>query len=261
MTVASSLKRILSRVTSEKSADLSTFNRVEFYKEVYYKELERRNSLMNEVVLQGTVLIALISGIFFLLKEFQTNIPFSKPFFQFAVLTDLILITFTGYHLFDSYYKFKKSGRSNAFLPHLKAIDKYYNDCAARSNQPAFENHLKNLFIQLSDTQFDNNNDKSRSLTKASKWMTVSFAGAAVVVFIFFLNFAIDPYYRKYQTDKTNERSTRTAKAGRTYATAGKGTDTTRTSDSYRKKRELGRTPNVDKSKLDRQGKPPKPLR
>lgn len=41
------------------------FNRIEFYKELYYKELERKGALNNEIALQSTVLIALLSGIFF----------------------------------------------------------------------------------------------------------------------------------------------------------------------------------------------------
>ena len=164
------------------------FNRLEFYKENYYKELERRNSLTSEVALQGTVMIALISGIFWLLQSFATSMPYSAELFKLSVFIELMLITCTGYHLFDSYYKFSKKGRPSAFLPKLEDIDKYYDECKGKADQPAFEGYLKRTFIRLSDTQFINNNDKTVGLTRASKWMTRSFGCAGVVVFIFFIN-------------------------------------------------------------------------
>lgn len=214
------------------------FNRLEFYKENYYKELERRNSLTSEVALQGTVMIALISGIFWLLQSFVTSMPYSADLFKLSVFIELILITCTGYHLFDSYYKFSKKGRPSAFLPKLEDIDKYYDECKGKADQPAFESYLKRTFIRLSDTQFINNNDKTVGLTKASKWMTRSFGCAGVVVFIFFINFTANPYYIDYQKKLKHERSKRTTKSS-TIRKPASGTSERTPSDSIdRKKRE-----------------------
>jgi hypothetical protein len=224
------------------------FNRLEFYKENYYKEVERLSRLTNEIALQGTVMIALISGIFYLLNLFATAIPRILAIFQFVTFVELVLIIVTGYYLFSSYYKFAKKGRAYQYLPELKKIDKYYDDCKGISDQPRFDKYLKDNFIEMSDKLFRNNNDKTRSLTEASKWMTFSFTGAAVIVLIFFLNFIGNPYYIENQKNKSkHERSARAAKATGTSTGATTRTDSTRTNHPDRKKRELGRTSDLDK--------------
>jgi len=227
--------------------EVDHFNRLEFYKENYYKEVERLSRLTNEIALQGTVLIALISGIFYLLNSFITVIPFALPFFQLIVLAELVPITRAGYYLFQSYSKVAEKGREYQYLPELNKIDKYYDECKGISDQPRFDQFLKKNFIEMSDKLFLNNNDKSKCLTDASKWLAVSFGGASGIVLIFFLNSIANPYYTEYQNKVKNERSTGTAKTTRSNPGATKRTDSTRTSNPDRKKRELGRTPDMDK--------------
>ncbi|WP_138485394.1 hypothetical protein [Dyadobacter bucti] len=211
--------------------DSVPFNRLEFYKENYYKEIERRNSLTNEIGLLGTVMIALVSGVYVLFTSFKNPIPCITLIFNLLVAVDLYFILGTGYHLLSSYYKFSTKGRTSLLLPRLKVMEGYYDVCKDPSHQDEFENYLKDQFITLSDQLVESNNDKSRDLTKSASWMTSSFKGAAVLIVCFLVNYTAEPFITRFikntkeiHTAKdNNEQRPKSVKTG-----AGPTTDTAR---------------------------------
>ncbi|MCE6993113.1 hypothetical protein [Dyadobacter sp. CY323] len=205
------VKNLINKLSGQQSTndpsppEIPKFNRLDFYKENYYKEVERRNSLNNEITLQGTVLIALISGVFILLTSFKNPVHCVVLFFNFFVLVELIFIVGTGYHLFNSYYKFNKGGREFLLLPKMKEVEQYFKDCKKHPDPDEFEDFLREKFILISDNISEHNNDKSTDLTRSSGWMTRSFAGASFIVFCFLVNYSVEPYLRKDEKPSDQE--------------------------------------------------------
>lgn len=180
----------------EQDISSTKFKRTDFYKELYYKELERRSSLNNEIALQSTVLIAFLSGLFFLRQSFQSSIDCFVILLSIVIAANVIVVMITGYFLFRSYYDFLKKGRKYEYLPTLKEIDSFYIECAKQNKADTFEDYLINTLVTVTDSHLINNDEKTQLLTKAARWMTRSFFLAAIVVFLFLFQSPIEALFQ-----------------------------------------------------------------
>ena len=196
------IQNLINRLTSQQAQPLPPspepkINRLEFYRDYYYKEVDRNTGLTNEITLQGTVMIALISGLFILLTSFKSSSGVATILFNLFVLFDLFCIFRTGYFLLKSYYKFDKGGRESFYLPRIAMLEQHYQNSKDNVNPNEFEESLIDNFCEAFSQLRDNNNDKSNNLNKSSDWMTKSFAAAAFILFCFLVNYTVEPYLEK----------------------------------------------------------------
>jgi len=189
----------------QQSNSSNSFDRISFYKEIYYKELDRKSSLNNEVTLQGTILVALLSGIFFLFTSTKSKILCVNTCFNIVILINIVLILVTGYYLFKSYYDFDNKGRKYHYLPKISDIEQYYVTCSQRSNSIEFESYLIDTLIVVADSHIEKNDHKTLLLTNSAKWMAWSFRLAAVIIVMFLLNTIIEPYISSKETLTTKK--------------------------------------------------------
>lgn len=161
---------------------------LEFYKEVYYKELDRRNSLNTEIALQGTILVAIISGIFFLLTNLKSDRVWLYHLVSGLVGIETVIGLVAAFLLMRSYYDFWKKGRTFVYLPHMKSVNAYYKQVDKRE----FNSFLQDAFIEACDSHIEHNDHKTSLLTKSSRWMTYLMLGGAVITIVFLGNYLLD---------------------------------------------------------------------
>ena len=116
-------------------------NRFDFYKEFYFKELDRRDEINNSLSLPIGIITALFAGIFYLFTNFDyssetslilINICSCKLTYQILLISLFVLSILTGtiflciaiYHLIKSYSDFP-NGYQYEVLPDTNQIDLY----------------------------------------------------------------------------------------------------------------------------------------
>lgn len=163
----------------------SKFNHLDFYKEVYYRELERRNSLNTEIALQGTILVAIISGIFFLLTNLKSDHEWLHILFSALVVLETIVGLIAAWLLMRSYYDFFKKGRTFTYLPAMKDVDAYFKQV----DRNEFDSFLQDSFIEACDSHIAHNDHKTRLLTRSSRWITYLMLVGAIITIVFLGNY------------------------------------------------------------------------
>lgn len=123
----------------------TTNGNLDFYKEVYYKELERRNHLNTEISLQTTLLVAIVSGLFYLLNSFKTEHLSLFCFFIALFLVNLGHALCAGYYLLRSYYDFLHEGRAYKYLPKMALVDRYFHEVEDQEYRSTFSHPLQKL--------------------------------------------------------------------------------------------------------------------
>lgn len=176
---------------------------LEFYKEVYYKELDRRNSLNTEIALQGTILVAIISGIFFLLTNLKTDRAWLHHVFSGVVGLETLVGFFTASILMRSYYDYMKKGRKFDYLPAMKDVDAYYKQV----DRKEFDSFLKDAFVAACDSHIEHNDDKTKLLTTSSRWMTYLMLGGAFITIVFLGNYLLDNPNLKTTGNNADQKS------------------------------------------------------
>ena len=190
---------------------------LEFYKEVYYKELDRRSSLNTEIALQGTILVAIISGIFFLLTNLKSNRAWLHHLFSVLVGLETIIGFFAAFLLMRSYYDFLENGRTFNYLPTMKRVDAYYRQV----DQKEFNSFLQDAFVEACDSHIEHNDDKTRLLTKSSRWMTYLMFGGVIITTVFLGNYLLDnPNLKSTTNDDQKSKHADTTAAGPASSTA-----------------------------------------
>jgi hypothetical protein len=100
-------------------------NRFEFYKEFYFKELDKRNEINNSLSLPIGIITTLVAGLLYLITNFDYyfHIVLSVLFIGSILVASTFLII-SIYHLVKSYSDFPK-GYDYVILPDTNQIDKY----------------------------------------------------------------------------------------------------------------------------------------
>lgn len=180
----------------------------EFYKEVYYKELERRNSLNTEIALQGTTVVGIISGMFFLLTNIKSDSAWVHWIFTILVSLETLIAFAVIFYLTRSYYDFIEQGRKYTYLPKMRTIEGYQK----RVSKKEFENFMIDSFIEACDNHIEHNDHKSELLTKSSRWMTYLIIVGSAIAFFFVCNYLFDNPNLKNNKNGNQKSGHKTAK-------------------------------------------------
>lgn len=188
---------------------MNRINRYAIYKDIYYKELERKNQLEDSLILPVGIITALSTGLFYLVTNFNYKCIFPlKIFFILFVFVTLIFIIITIYQLIRAYNNFT-FGYEYHYIPYSTEIEQYYVDLIAffkvekKSNDNAIieankviEQFFIKEFIEKSDFNCYNNDKKQSHSYKARVFLIF----ALISIFILLFPYGVD--YYKYKDNK-----------------------------------------------------------
>ena len=188
---------------------MNRINRYEIYKDVYYKELERKNQLEDSLMLPVGIVTALSTGLFYLVTNFNYKCnSYLKYIFIVLVIISLIFIIITIYQLIRAYNNFT-FGYEYHYLSYSAEIEKYYSDLidffkskkhskektVIESNK-IIEQFFIDEFITKSDFNCYNNDKKQSHSYKARVFLIFALITIFILVFPYGIN------YYKYKDNK-----------------------------------------------------------
>lgn len=116
------------------SIKLINMNRLEIYKEIYQKEIERRGELNNDVSIPIGIISILATGYFFYISNFDFKLydnlllhKLNTLFFVILLTIGVIILLKSIYFLLKSYTLFRKKN-IYYYLASPNEIEKYYCD-------------------------------------------------------------------------------------------------------------------------------------
>jgi hypothetical protein len=152
-------------------------NRIEFLKEWFYKEDERKNSLNDSLNIPIGLLTGLIAIISYIFNEFNSlnEKPFIRNCFYFLIIVSIIFWLISVFKLLQSYndlykgYSYLGFPRPSFLKDDNESLKKYYSDYKddlddGISLQSLEEDNLETLLTKCLDTNVYNNDRKSAYL-------------------------------------------------------------------------------------------------
>ena len=170
--------------------------KLDFYKELYFREFDDRNNLNDAISLPISIISALLAGVFYLVTSFDFSKDLSADNIFFLIpLTICVLLTYGSiYYLILSYTSFR--GKYDFIgLPYAEELNKYNIKLTTQSmkknnsseeGEKAFEEYLLKKYVEYADRN-TRVNDKRRGLFLRSKRMLIFGIIAISVSFIPFI--------------------------------------------------------------------------
>jgi hypothetical protein len=174
-------------------------NRYEFYKDLYFKEIERRSQLNNDISIPVGLATVLATAIFY----YFTTYSFKQFFifeivFTFTLLSGTVTLCISVYFIIQSYTFFGRNMPYD-YIAFPKEIEKYYVDYINYETaigiapeqikinaDTAFENYLLEAYIRTTSKNTCTNDKRSFNLYMSKKYIIISF----ISLFIAFIPFA-----------------------------------------------------------------------
>ncbi|MAU25801.1 MAG: hypothetical protein CMH48_02785 [Muricauda sp.] len=162
---------------------------ISFYKEFYFKEIERKNVLDSKVSLPILVLSILVSIHVFILSKGLTG--------NFLLLS-MVLSTINGLAFFVALFFLTKS-YSNLFYSHwykelpvmndILTYEKKLEKEGLKNKSEILEEYLKRELADCASENFNLNKKRTENLAKCKQWMFINilFTAFLVIVYAVFL--------------------------------------------------------------------------
>lgn len=177
-------------------------NKFEFYKENYFKELDKRNEINNSLSLPIGLITAIVAGIFYLLTNFDYKYSLSLTLiFSSTILISLCFLTISVYHLIKAYSDFPKA-YYYSILPDTNEIDNYYqelkkfyssNTGVTDISEQEVENYILNEMIKNTGKNQKNNKRKSKFRYDCEYYLIATLISICLVLPFFGVNYAYKP--------------------------------------------------------------------
>jgi hypothetical protein len=187
---------------------------LEFYKERYYKEVERKNEITSSFSTPIGIISALVAALFYFLTlfDFSINIILSIIFIAIAALS-VVLLGIAIYHLIIAFSN-SHNGLRYAYLNNSDELENYHkelkNYCiesnAADTSDKEFNDYILNELIKSSSINQTNNDTKVFHRFICNKYMIFAFLAVCSLAFPFGVNFGIKktlPNTQKVEIDSS----------------------------------------------------------
>ena len=169
-----------------------------FYKELYYKESERKEQITNSLNIHIGVITGFLTIQFYLITSF--NFELSKilsSFFIILCFTTLGLSLFSIYNLLLTYSNFLK-GFTSTGLPTAKEIEKYRLELVEYHTNLnkidlEFKKYLIEEYIKNYDSLLQNNDRRVQFLFLSKKYSIIGLTFILVASLLFLINFFKKP--------------------------------------------------------------------
>ncbi|MFT3824886.1 MAG: hypothetical protein QM731_13265 [Chitinophagaceae bacterium] len=177
-------------------------NRFDYYKDVYFRELDKKDAINNSLSLPIGLITALIASVFYLLSNFDYK--FSYPIsgvFLLLVIIAVIQLAISIYHLIKSYNGFPDK-YNYLLLPDNDVVEKYYADLKAYYATTGVDNSDKDLEEYLVKEMAKNTGENQRNNLRKTKFSynCEKFLIRSLIFIIISLPFFVYDYSMK--TDK-----------------------------------------------------------
>ncbi len=177
-------------------------NRFDFYKEFYFKELDKRNEINNSLSLPIGLISALVASNFYLITNFDFKYQaWLSISFSTLLVIGLLLLIFSIFHLIKAYNDFPK-GYEYILIPDTTEIDKYYNELKEyyKNNSSLLdtsdievEDYLLNEMIKNTGENQKNNKRKYKFRYNCEYYLIACFITLCLSATLFSINYAKKP--------------------------------------------------------------------
>lgn len=175
-------------------------DKFDFYKELNFKEEEKKNQINNSLSLPIGIITGLVAGLFYFLTAFDFKLSFwNSIVFSLVTLTSTIYLGASIFHLIKSYSNFHK-GYDYAYLADTIDLDKYYkelknyyksNPTLTDLSDTEFEQYIFDEIVKNTDLNQKNNKTKNKHRFNCEKHLITAFLFLCLNLFPFGYNFAL----------------------------------------------------------------------
>lgn len=177
-------------------------DKIILYREIYYREIERKNDLEKSLVLPAGLITALCTALFYFITKFNFSCCLWLRIL-FVILTCLATgcIGVTIYYLFKAYNNFT-FGYEYHYIPYCGFIEEYYIDLidyyskrhkqkmiVMRKTEERFKKYFIDQYIEKSDENMYNNDMKQSYLYRARVFLIFSLISIFLLVIPYGLNY------------------------------------------------------------------------
>lgn len=176
--------------------------RFEFYKEYYFRELDRRNQLNSSLSIPIGLITGLAGGVSYLLTNFDYAIRFwlSIPF---VVVTGggIIFLLLSIYNLIIAYTNFPRP-YNYMLIADVDVIEKYHQDLKAYyianpgvedTSEKEFENYIVSEMVVNTGNNQKNNKKKTKFSYNCEKYLIRALMLISLSLPFFSINYALKP--------------------------------------------------------------------
>jgi heme/copper-type cytochrome/quinol oxidase subunit 4 len=176
-------------------------NIFEFYKELYFHEIDRKERLDSSVSIPITIITAIIAVMYFLISNFDYTLGISLSIsFIITIVITLIFLIISIYQLLILYNNLS-SGYKYSYFPFVSDLNKYQNELRdyysdlgedKAKGDSEFNEYLKDNIIKHIDYNIIRNDSRSLTLYKTKKYLLF----ALLFLFLTLIPFGIN-YFQK----------------------------------------------------------------
>lgn len=165
-----------------------------FYKELYYKEIERKEQITNSLNIQIGVITGFLTIQFYLITNYNFTKDILAFLFSFASSVTLTLSLISIYYLFLTYSNFLKGHSSSGFQT-AKEIEDYRNKLINhyRNDNDSICNEFKSYLIDEYKLHYDSsiavNDKKVKFLFLSKKYSILGLIIIMISAILFLINF------------------------------------------------------------------------
>lgn len=202
-------------------------NRFEYYKELYFKELERREHINQELNTPLSILTGLIVGIFFLATTFSyESSEASKILFWVILLLALLPLCASVYFLVLGFvdrkaffqlwnvYEYKALPKTSEIRDWQLNLDRYYENLlgtnvgVAEASNEQFQTAMIDRLIEFTDHNIQRNDTKGYNIYNAKIFVIYSVLVSSLLVFPYGYSLYKKPkvYYKLIMDAKDSHR-------------------------------------------------------
>lgn len=181
----------------------------EFYKELYFKENERRSEVLNALNIPIAILTALITSLFYIVTNFDYNLEYFLSiifillsFISFITLVISIYYLILAFGNFSKSYEYKCIAYTNELYSWQKELIKHFE--SAEDNEKTandyFKNYLAESFSNHTAYNMSVNDEKYELIYSSKKYLILSI----IIIFFNLLPFGFNYFNKKGKTEIAN---------------------------------------------------------
>ena len=179
---------------------------LEFYKEQYYKEIERKNDISNSLATPIGIISALVAGLFYSLTSFNFTLNAILVVVFILTLIVILFLSISIFHLIKAFSDIQ-NGFNYAYLIDTDDLDKYHKELKEYYKQTnttdisdeEFKDYVLSELIKSTGINQKNNKSKIKHRYLCHKYMIRAFLTMCILTISFGINFGLQNTKQKIQ--------------------------------------------------------------
>ncbi len=175
-------------------------DQLEFYKDLFHKENDRRHLVNNSLNIPIAIISALSAGIFYFITNYKLELKLEynlNLLFFGLIFISIISILISAYFLIRVFVKFRSSNEYCG-IPLVKVLNKYYNELLTHYDteeeaNDMFKEYLLDIFVMIVDNNMGVNDKKFGLIFISKRWTVVCLTSTLLCSIPFIYNFSNRP--------------------------------------------------------------------